>query len=137
MSLSRFNHCKARWSVWILNGRPNRYTLKALTASRMAKHSFSTVEYFCSRGNSFRLKYAMGWSLPASSHWLSTAPTPRSEASVWTTKGTEKFGLQSTGVWQRRCFNSLCHSVHSIALDSGWPSSSCQSMVLQSRHTLG
>ena len=42
-------------SVYTTNGFPSRYTQKVSMPSLMARHSFSIVEYFSSRGRSFRL----------------------------------------------------------------------------------
>ena len=60
-----------------------------------AQPDCQTVAYFSSRGKSFLLKKATGRSSPASSTWVSTAPTPLSEASVSNTNGRLMSGLLS------------------------------------------
>ena len=41
-----FNHVRARWSVCIINCLPNKYISKAIIPKKIARHSFSIVEYF-------------------------------------------------------------------------------------------
>ena len=93
--------------VKIVNERPSKYTLNASTPSLIAKHSFSTVAYCCSRGRSLRLKKLTGCSSLLSSTWLKIAPTPLLEASVCSKNGLLKSGLCRTGFEQSICFNVL------------------------------
>ena len=80
----------------------------------IAKHSFPTVEYLSSLDNSFLLKYPMGCSSPSSPFWVSTAPTPLSEASVCKMKGLVKSGVCKIGLEHKSSFNLVNAQSHSF-----------------------
>ena len=75
------------------------------------------VEYLSSLGKNFLLQRAIGCSSPSSEYWVSTAPTPRLNASVCNTNGSWKLGLFKTGVEQSFSFNAKKALSHSCPLD--------------------
>ena len=119
MCLSLSMHTSEWRSVSMQKSRPSRYTRKALTPSLIAKDSFSMVEYIYSRGSKFLLQYATRYSWPSSPCWFRTAPTPCSDASVWSTNEFSKSRLISMGAEQSNSLsvvNACSHaSVHTLA----------------------
>ena len=106
----------------MVNCTPNKYMQKCFGAYTMARHSFSTTEYFFSAGDNWRLANATGCSFPFYD-WLSTAPKPKSEASVWRMNCLLGSATCNTGVliicFLRRS-KAISHSLVQITL-SGLP----------------